>query len=236
MRWYTSPPTVSYSSSSSSWILMSHRSSRSSTDARPSTRARSSPSCSTSGSSTSYSSWISPTISSSRSSIVTRPAVPPYSSSTIAMWTLRRWNSWSRSSIDIDSGTNTGVRSSVRRSGALGDVGLEERQQVLRVQDADDLVDRVSYTGTREWPSLDDGVERLVERGRRRQRHDRDPRHHHLVQAPVAELDDRVDHLLLLGLEDALLPAALHDQPQLLGRDLGLGVTSAPNRRIDRSA
>ena len=52
---------------------------------------------------------------------------------------------------------------------------------------------------------------------------DRDPRHHHLVQAPVAELDDRVDHLLLLGLEDALLAAALHDQPQLLGGDLGLG-------------
>ena len=69
------------------------------------------PACSTSGSSSSYSSWISPTISSSRSSIVTRPAVPPYSSSTIAMWTLRRWNSWSRSSMDIDSGTNTGVRS-----------------------------------------------------------------------------------------------------------------------------
>ena len=67
-----------------------------------------------SGSSSSYSSWISPTISSSRSSIVTRPAVPPYSSSTMARWTLRRWNSWSRSSMDIDSGTNTGVRSIVR--------------------------------------------------------------------------------------------------------------------------
>ena len=47
--------------------------------------------------------------------------------------------------------------------------------------------------------------------------------HHHLVEPPVAELDDRVDHLLLLGLEDPLLPAALHDQPQLLGRDLRLG-------------
>ena len=44
-----------------------------------------------------------------------------------------------------------------------------------------------------------------------------DARHHHLVHAPLAELDDRVDHLLLLGLEDALLAAALDDQPQLLG-------------------
>ncbi len=50
---------------------------------------------------------------------MTRPAVPPYSSSTIAMWTLRRWNSWSRSSIDIDSGTKTGVRSSARSSDRL---------------------------------------------------------------------------------------------------------------------
>ena len=46
---------------------------------------------------------------------------------------------------------------------------------------------------------------------------DRDARDHHLVEAPVAELDDRVDHLLLLGLEDALLAATLDDQPQLLG-------------------
>ena len=38
----------------------------------------------------------------------------------------------------------------------------------------------------------------------------------------LAELDDRVDHLLLLGLEDALLAAPLDDQPELLGGDLGL--------------
>ena len=49
------------------------------------------------------------------------------------------------------------------------------------------------------------------------QRDDVDPRDHHLVDAALAELDDRVDHLLLLGLEDALLAAALDDEPQLLG-------------------
>jgi len=49
----------------------------SSTEARPSMRARSVVRARTTiGSSTSYSSWISPTISSSRSSIVTSPAVP----------------------------------------------------------------------------------------------------------------------------------------------------------------
>ena len=39
------------------------------------------------------------------------------------------------------------------------------------------------------------------------------------MDALVAELDDRVDHLLLLGLEDALLAALLDDQAQLLGAD-----------------
>ena len=62
---------------------------------------------------------------------------------------------------------------------------------------------------------------------------DVDARHHDLVDAPVAELDDRADHLLLLGLEDALLAAALDDQAQLLGRDLGLGARRrTPNRRV----
>ena len=63
---------------------------------------------------------------------------------------------------------------------------------------------------------------------------DRDPRDHHLVDAPVAELDDRVDHLLLLGLEDPLLAAALDDQAQLLGRDLGLGGDLGAEQAGDR--
>ena len=45
----------------------------------------------------------------------------------------------------------------------------------------------------------------------------RDARDHHLVDALVAELDDRVDHLLLLGLEDALLAATLDEDLELLG-------------------
>ena len=49
--------------------------------------------------------------------MVTTPAVPPYSSSTIAMWTLRRWKLCSRSSTEIDSGTNSGVRRIARMAG-----------------------------------------------------------------------------------------------------------------------
>ena len=48
-------------------------------------------------------------------------------------------------------------------------------------------------------------------------------RDHDLVDAALAELDDRVDHLLLLGLEDALLAATLDEQLELLGRDLASG-------------
>ncbi len=57
------------------------------------------------GSSRSCSSWISPTISSSISSMVTRPAMPPYSSTTRAMCTLRRCSSCNSSLTFLDSGT-----------------------------------------------------------------------------------------------------------------------------------
>ena len=48
---------------------------------------------------------------------------------------------------------------------------------------------------------------------------DRDARNHHLVDALLPELEHRADHLLLLGLDDPLLAAALDEDHQLLGRD-----------------
>ena len=100
---------------------------------------------------------------------------------------------------------------------------LQDRQQVFRVQDADDLVDRLLEDRDPRVALLDHDTDRLVQGRRCGQGDDRDARGHHLVQAPVAQLDDRVDHLLLLGLQHALLPAPLHDQHQLLGADLCLG-------------
>ena len=99
----TSPPTVSHSSWGSS---ASSSSLTSSIGVRPGHAQhavrqpldRRAPS-------TSYSSVISPTISSSRSSIVTRPAVPPYSSTTIAMWNFSVCISRSSSATRFDSGT-----------------------------------------------------------------------------------------------------------------------------------
>ena len=43
------------------------------------------------------------------------------------------------------------------------------------------------------------------------------------MDALLAELDDRVDHLLLLGLEDALLATLLDDQAELLRADPFVG-------------
>src|SRR2546427_483523 len=61
---------------------------------------------SSSSSAESYSSRISPTISSSKSSIDTSPAVPPYSSTTIIMWTFSVRISSSSSSTFFCSGVN----------------------------------------------------------------------------------------------------------------------------------
>ena len=47
------------------------------------------------------------------------------------------------------------------------------------------------------------------------------------------ELDDRVDHLLFLGLEDALLAAPLDEQLELLGADLGIAAHVAAERPGD---
>ena len=48
------------------------------------------------------------------------------------------------------------------------------------------------------------------------------------MDAHVAELDDRLDHLLLLGLEDPLLAAALDEDGQLLRRHHALRLVAGP--------
>ena len=133
------------------------------------------------------------------------------------MWTLRRWSMCSRSSTEIDSGTNSGVRSS-RPDVELIALG-EDRQQVLGVEDADDVVDRLLVDRDARVAVADDHVDDLLERRILGERRDVDARDHHLVDALLAQLEHRADHLLLLGLDDALLAAALDEDHQLLGRD-----------------
>ena len=59
-----------------------------------------------------------------------------------------------------------------------------------------------------------------------------DARHHHLVDAAVAELEHGADHLLLFGLDDALLRAALDQDRQLLrGQPVALDLVHAERAR-----
>ena len=59
-------------------------------------------------------------------------------------------------------------------------------------------------------------------------RHHVDARHHHLVDAALAELQHGADHLLLFRLDDALLAAALDQDHQLLGaRSVAVGLRHA---------
>src|SRR5712671_4612344 len=111
----------------------------------------------------------------------------------------------------------------------------QERQEILGVEDPEDLVDRLVVDRDTAVAVLHDRLDRLVERRRRLDGRHRDPRHHHLVDATAAELDDRVDHLLFLGLEDALLPPPLDDEAKLLGGDLRLVRDIRPEHLRDRT-
>ena len=133
---------------------MSHSSSARSTSSssltssigvRPGTRNAPLGSRSTTGSSTSYSSVISPTISSSRSSIVTSPAVPPYSSTTIAMWNFSVCISRSSSATRFDSGTKCAGRR-LWRTGSEPSPAAAARDEVLQEHEPDDVVESCRRT------------------------------------------------------------------------------------------
>ena len=64
-------------------------------------------------------------------------------------------------------------------------------------------------------PLLEDDLDRLVERRLLVDRNDVDAGHHHLVQLRVAQRHHGGDHLLLFGLDDALLAPLLDDEADL---------------------
>src|ERR1035437_2997801 len=110
---------------------------------------------------------------------------------------------------------------------------LEKRQQVLRVQDADDLVHRLLVHGNAAVAFRDEGVDNLVHGGRDRQGRHVGPRHHNLMDAAAAQFDDGADHLLFLGLEDPGLPSPLDDELQLFCVDLSLAGDISPEATSD---
>jgi hypothetical protein len=69
-------------------------------------------------------------------------------------------------------------------------------------------------------PGSDRHVENGVERVARFDRPNPDARHHQLVDFGIRELDDAVDHLLLVLLYPTLLGPGLDEQLELLGRQV----------------
>ncbi len=163
----------------------------------------------------SYSSRIGPTISSMRSSKVTIPAVPPCSSTTIAMCTFRSFISRSSSPTCLASGVKYGSRAIARQRALIVAVDAVA-QQVLRVDDADDVVDVLLVDRDARVSVLDDDADHVGDRircsrRRRRRRAAPSPR-----ARLVGHLEDAVDHLPLLLLDDPLLLADVEQQLQLL--------------------
>ena len=92
-------------------------------------------------SSASYSSVISPTISSRMSSMVTTPAVPPYSSTTIAMWLRAALHLLEQLVDPLAVGDEHRAAHHGGEHGGRAAVGSLGPDEVLEVGDADDVVD-----------------------------------------------------------------------------------------------
>ena len=95
----------------------------------------------------------------------------------------------------------------------------EVRQQVLGVEHADDVVDVLLVDRDARVALAHDGLDDLAQRGVDLERDHVHARDHDLVGALLAELEHAADHLLLLGLDGALLGAALDEDAQLLAGD-----------------
>ena len=116
-------------------------------------------------------------------------------------------------------------------------VALQVGQQVLGVQDPDDVVEALVEHGQAGVAGADDHLEHLVERIVDVDGADADARHHDLVHALLGELDDPVDHLLLLLLDAALLGPGLDQQLELLGGQVtALGSLGPPQEADEQRA
>ncbi len=144
--------------------------------------------------STSYSSRISPTISSRRSSMVTRPAVLPYSSTTIALWTRLRWNSFSSSGTRLVSGTKCAGRISVVTTSDEDALGLSWIRSLTNTK-PEDVVERLLVDGDARVLLLAKHGQQLIERGLGLDADDVGPGRHHFAHHGLAEIDERAQQL-----------------------------------------
>ena len=87
------------------------------------------------------------------------------------------------------------------------------------MEDADDVVERLAVDRVARVRRVEHRLERLLRRQVDRDRDHLGPRHHHVGDLLVGEVEDLVEHLLLAVLDLALLGRAREQHPQL-----GLGV------------
>ena len=98
----------------------------------------------------------------------------------------------------------------------------EGREEVAHVEDPDDVVERLPVDRVARVRRVDDRGKAFLGRQVDGQRHDVGPRHHHLRDLLVGEVEDLVEHLLLLLLELAALGGSVEEHLQL-----GLGESAA---------
>ena len=98
----------------------------------------------------------------------------------------------------------------------VGDAAVDERgEQVAHVQDADDVVERLAVDRVAGERRVDDGREAFLGREFDREGDDLGPRHHHVRDLLVREVEDLVEHLLLLALELARLGRSVEQHLEL---------------------
>ena len=143
------------------------------------------------------------------------PCIAPYSSTTIAMcWFVRR-NSVSIAARSFVSGTMYGVAEDLLDT-HVRDAAVDERgEEVAHVEDADDVVERLAVDRVARVRRVDHRREALLRREVDRERDDLGPRDHHVGDLLVREVEDLVEHLLLLRLELARLGRAVEEHLQL---------------------
>ncbi len=163
--------------------------------------------------------------------MVTSPTMSPYSSTTMARWTVASCSSRSSSSQRLVSGTNAGLADEV--GPPLAPVGRDPAQQVLGVDDPDDRC------RGRRRPGRGCGRRRARRRrattsSKRRVLAHGDhvgPRDHDLAHARVGELEDGADHRPLLGLELLVLLVLVGGRRRPRARRRSRTAPTTPSRR-----
>ena len=156
-----------------------------------------------------------PKICASRSSIVTRPSTLPYSLTTIAMWTFFCLKVRNRRLIGVVRGTNSGSCSSSPSGRTCAEPG-GGAHEVLRVDDAADVVERLLVDRHAREPARRDLLDEALHRQVVRQREDPVARRHHLADVLVGELEHAMDQPALARVDLALRRAGVDELAELL--------------------